>query len=537
MPRPTGGNEGLPVLAAGTVEPMAASTLAPPIRIARAAVFAVFGLTGFLGAMWVVHIPAVTERTGVSNATLGMLILLMAISAIVGMQAAGPLADRFGSRALVAAAAGWLSLAVIGPGVATGSVSLAVALALFGFGNGALDVSMNVQAVHVEREYPRPIMGAFHALFSCGGLLGSLAGAAALHSGWDLRLTLAIAGIIGILTLAVWVPKMLPPNAPHSNDRTPAFPPTPADGPALSAPATARKNAAHKASTQQAAHTPSAASTSTHPKDHPQATNRNLPAHKPPAHGAPQAQDSPAPNGKVEHNLPTDAATRTAPDGDSAAPNGKATQHLPTTATPPANDTAQNDESPAPNGKAGRRSVQRKVIALAAISFAFLMTEGVANDWSALQVREHLGASEATAALAFAAFSTTMTIGRFAADRVSGRFGPVVVVRWGALLAAAGLALIIGSAWVPLTLAGWALMGIGLAGGVPQIFTAAGNLGTETAATDMSRVFGLGYLGFLAGPSVIGWLSKPTSLTVALIFPLALVLMCAWFARIVRSDS
>ncbi|MBF6334065.1 MFS transporter [Nocardia transvalensis] len=392
---------------------MTAPTLAPPVRIARAAVFAVFGLNGFLSAMWVVHIPVVTERTGVSNATLGMLILLMAGGAIIGMQAAGPLADRFGSRALVAAAASWLALAVIGPGFATGPVALAFALVAYGFGNGAVDVSMNAQAVQVERAYGRPIMGAFHALFSCGGLVGSLAGAAALHSGWDIRLTFVVTAIGGLLTVAVSAPRFLS----HVKARS------------------------------------------------------EVPA-------------------------AVDASPRTP-----------------------------------------RAHVSRKVFALAAIAFALLMTEGVANDWSALQLREHLGASEATAALAFGAFSTTMTIGRFGADRVSGRFGAVAVVRWGALLGAAGLTLIITSAWVPLTLLGWALLGLGLAGGIPQIFSAAGNLGTATAATDMSRVFSLGYLGFLAGPSVIGWLSKPTSLTVALIFPLIAVLLCAWFAKIVDTRS
>ncbi|MFJ1460151.1 MFS transporter [Nocardia sp. N2S4-5] len=404
---------------------MAASTLAPPVRMARAAVFVVFGLNGFLAAMWVVHIPAITERAHVSNATLGMLILLMAGSGIAGMQAAGPLADRFGSRVLVAAAACWLSVAVLGPGLATNPWSLAVALAAFGFGNGALDVSMNTQAVQVEREYPRPIMSAFHALFSCGGLAGSLVGAAALHRDWDPRATLTLAGAIGLALTAGCTKRLLPHTGP----------------PPASAPA----------------------------------------------------------------DIPRGSALPVSPSDDSSAPR--------------------------------RFRASRKVFALAAVAFALLMTEGVANDWSALQLREHLGADEATAALAFGAFSTTMTVGRFGADRVSGRYGPVAVVRWGALLAAAGLVLIIASMWVPLTLCGWALLGIGLAGGVPQIFSAAGNLGTTTAATDMSRVFSLGYLGFLAGPSVIGWLSEPTSLTTALIFPLVLVVLCACFASIVDPED
>ncbi|WP_051499743.1 MFS transporter [Nocardia sp. BMG51109] len=428
---------------------MAASMLAPPIRMARAAVFAVFGLNGFLAAMWVVHIPAITERTGVSHAMLGMLILLMAGSGIVGMQAAGPLADRFGSRALVAGAACWLSLAVLGPGSATGPVPLALALAVFGFGNGALDVSMNAQAVQVEREYPRPIMSAFHALFSCGGLLGSLAGAAALRSGWDIRVTLAAAAVLGLVVAALCAPRLLP-------------------------------------------HTRPARSVGTENADSPAGGARTAGAQNP-------------------GDRPTDAQ---AAGGQCPGAQGGI---------------------PVSEGR-DKGSASRRVMALAAISFALLMTEGVANDWSALQLREHLGADQATAALAFGAFSTTMTIGRFAADRVSGRFGPVAVVRWGSVLAAAGLILVIASPWLAPSLFGWALMGIGLSGGVPQIFSAAGNIGTANAATDMSRVFGLGYLGFLAGPSVIGWLSKPTSLTVALLFPLVLVLLTAYFARIVADD-
>jgi MFS family permease len=410
---------------------MAASTLAPPIRIARASVFAVFGLNGFLCAMWVVHIPAISQRTGTSHATLGMLILLMALGGIAGMQAAGPLADRFGSRALVAAAGCWVSLAVLGPALATGPLALALALLAFGAGNGALDVSMNAQAVQVEQAYPRPIMSAFHALFSCGGLAGSLVGAAAMHRGWDVRATMAGAGMLGLVVIGLCVPRLLP---------------------------------------------------------------------------------------RVERRPAAVAA---------------ALEHLPA-----ANNSVSGiaEKVPGRVTNTSRKSAHRKVFALAAIAFAFLLTEGVANDWSALQVREHLGVSDATAALAFGAFSTTMTAGRFAADRVSGRFGRVAVVRWGALLAAAGLILIITATWLPATLFGWALLGVGLSGGIPQIFSAAGNLGTEAAATDMSRVFGLGYLGFLAGPSVIGWLSKLGSLTAALAFPLVLVLVCALFARIVRPN-
>ncbi|MBN1174481.1 MAG: hypothetical protein JXA67_20100 [Micromonosporaceae bacterium] len=67
-----------------------------------------------------------------------------------------------------------------------------------------------------------------------------------------------------------------------------------------------------------------------------------------------------------------------------------------------------------------------------------------------------------------------------------------------------GLALVTLAPWVPLAPAGWALFGLGLAGGVPQLFTAAGNLDVRASGALMARVVGLGYVGLLAGPAIVG---------------------------------
>ncbi|MGY2008882.1 MFS transporter [Nocardia gipuzkoensis] len=422
---------------------MGSPTVDRPIRVARAAVFTVFALSGFLLAMWVVHIPVITDRTGVSKSTLGMFILLMAGAGIVGMRLAGPLADRFGSATLVGAAACLGSVAVVGPGLATGPVTLALALACFGLGNGALDVSMNTQAVLVERAYRRPIMAAFHALFSGGGLLGSLLGAAALRAGWDVRGTLIVAAVSCVALTLTLVPRLL---------------------------------------------------------------RETTPGAEPASHGVPSVH---APEPDV---TPLDHET-----------------------TSPRQDTTALRRRRGFTTRLEIRDRHRKVFALAAIAFALLLAEGVAADWSTLQLREHLGADAATAALAFGAFSTTMTIGRFATDRVSHAVGRVAVVRYGSLIAALGLAVIVVSPWIPLTLLGWAMAGLGLAGGIPQIFTAAGNLGSATAATDMSRVFSIGYLGLLAGPTVIGWLTAVMSLTTAMVVPMIAVLLCCRYASVVAA--
>ncbi|AYF74994.1 MFS transporter [Nocardia yunnanensis] len=424
---------------------MAATTPAPRIRTpdsrtrrARPALFAVFGLNGMLSAVWIVHIPAVTARTGVTPTTLGMLILLMSGCAIAGMQTAGPLADRLGSRALTAAAATLLSLALLGPAFATSPLTLGLALCAFGFGNGAIDVSMNAQAVHIERAYPRPIMSAFHAFFSCGGFLGSAYGAATQHAHWPPHLTFVLASAFGLATLLLAVPHLLP----HTAAR---------------------------------------------------------------AHSVPN---------------PEVAAAAAREPADPAL-----AQHFPAADAP---DATRGSRMPGPG---------RTVLTLGLIAFALLMAEGVAADWSALQVKGRLGVDAGTAGLAFTGFSLTMTLGRFAADRVSGRFGRVAIVRWGTLVAATGFGLVAASGWLPLTLLGWTLCGIGLAGGVPQVFTAAGNLGSATSATDMSRVFGLGYVGLLAGPAIIGWLDKLVPLTAAMTVPLVAMLLCAWGARAVAAPA
>ena len=94
-----------------------------------------------------------------------------------------------------------------------------------------------------------------------------------------------------------------------------------------------------------------------------------------------------------------------------------------------------------------------------------------------------------------------MTIGRLLADRVSRRFGPAAVLRYGAATGAAGLTVVAFSPWIWMALAGWALFGLGLSGCVPQLFSAAGHADPAAAGANVSRVAGLGYLGMLAGPA------------------------------------
>jgi len=378
---------------------------APP-RAARIATWTYFGLNGFAVGMWVVHIPNIEHATKITHSTLGLLLLALGGAAFLGMQIAGPLVDRLGQRRLVPAAGVLLGLSLFWPGLAHNWWTLGLALMGLGFANGSIDVGMNAQAVVVERGYPRPIMAAFHAMWSIGGAFAALIGAATLRADVPTEVTLGLAGVLCVVVSLVASRFLI------------------------------------EATTE-------------------------------------------------EHEEQEDRAK------------------------PPA----------------------KLVWALGGLAFGLMLAEGVANDWAALHFRDILGTSVSTAAYAYGAFAVAMTVGRFLTDRVAAVVGPAAIVRYGAAMAAIGLTIVIVVPWVPVALFGWALFGLGLAGGVPQLFTAAGNLDPRAAGALMARVVGLGYVGLLAGPALIGGLAHWMPLNIAFILPVALCVLTFFGGPVLKSRS
>ncbi|WP_049746201.1 MFS transporter [Mycolicibacterium goodii] len=180
-----------------------------------------------------------------------------------------------------------------------------------------------------------------------------------------------------------------------------------------------------------------------------------------------------------------------------------------------------------------RSTGRGRVAMLGLLAFLFFLAEGAAMDWSSMHAQRELGETPTAGALAFGAFVGAMTVGRFGIDRLAAEYGPVLIVRAGAAVAATGLTLVICATALPLVLFGWVLTGLGIAGGVPQVFSAAGNLG-DGSARRLSLVVGVGYLAILAGPGLVGWLAELTSLTAAFVLPLVAVLVCALAASAVR---
>jgi hypothetical protein len=123
-----------------------------------------------------------------------------------------------------------------------------------------------------------------------------------------------------------------------------------------------------------------------------------------------------------------------------------------------------------------------------------------------------------------------MAVVRLVADRLLGRFGPVTVVRVGAIVAAVGFAAGLLLHHPVAAVAGFGLLGAGLAPIVPAVFSAAGNLGDTSSAT-LGRVVMLGYLGSTTGPILIGLLAGLFGLPVALSLLIVLAALIAVLAN------
>lgn len=194
------------------------------------------------------------------------------------------------------------------------------------------------------------------------------------------------------------------------------------------------------------------------------------------------------------------------------------------------------DDVQEPEFRGSRPPWTGRILLLGALAFALMLAEGVAYDWSTVHLRDELGTTEAIAAIAYGAFSLTMFATRLIVDRIVAVTGPGRFVRVASLVGAAGLGLAILAPTPPVAILGWAVVGLGLAGCVPQFFSAAGNVDPRHGAAIIARVTGMGYVALLSGPSIIGWLTHWVPLTTAFGVPLALCLVASALApRALRS--
>lgn len=364
-----------------------------------------FFVAGLAMATWAPLVPFAKARAGLDPAMLGALLLALGGGSILAMPVAGLLSARYGCRAVILGT-GLCAMAMLAVlASASDVVVLAAALLVFGATIGSLDVSMNIQAVIVERASGRVMMSGFHGMFSLSGIVGAGGMSLLLGLGASPLMATAMAIAVMLAALGAAVPGLLAAEAVSGVGK--------ARGPAF------------------------------------------------------------------------------------VWPRGR-------------------------------------VLLIGVLCLAAFLTEGAVLDWSAVFLSSVRAVAADHAGLGYAAFSLTMTLGRFMGDRVVRRLGPVRVLALGACCAAAGIGVV---ALVPdwqMALVGFALVGLGSSNIVPVLFTAAGRQADMPPAAALPAVATLGYAGILAGPAVIGFVAQGFGLPAAFLLVAAMLIGVAWAARWLR---
>ncbi|MFJ5646276.1 MFS transporter [Streptomyces sp. NPDC093223] len=381
------------------------------LRRGRASLAFSFFTQGATFALLVTRIPAIQDRYGVSDALLPVFLAAVPILAGVGSVTTEQLVKRVRPSRLLRWSQPVVMLALLGVGAGGHVAELAVALAAFGLAVGALDASMNMLGVSLQRTYGRSIMLSFHAAYSLGGILGASLAWVGAH--WHLALWVSYLPVVAVL----------------------------------------------------------------------------LPAAL--------------------------AGSRWYVDSEPA----------------PAEDAADAAGT-------GGGVVFKLLLPLCLVmTFAYIGDSTVSN-WSAKYLKDVLGSSEQLATVPYNVYMVTTLVGRAIGDFGVRRFGAAAVVRLGALVAAAGFAVVAGASGAWVGMAGFTLLGLGLCVLVPQTFAAAGRLFPGASDAAIARLNIFNYVGFLVGSPLVGALGDAWSYRGAMLVPMVLVLVTLVYARsfAVRTD-
>jgi MFS family permease len=172
------------------------ATAGTELRRAHVGTALVFFIHGAAIATWVPRIPAIKQDLGLTEGSLGIALLGIAVGALGAMQLAGPLLARYGSRPVTRVAAIANAALLVTPALAWNLPSLLAALGLFGISIGLLDPAMNAHGVVVEQRRARPIMAGLHSMWSIGGLVGAVTAGLAARAGWDPLAQFTVAAIV-----------------------------------------------------------------------------------------------------------------------------------------------------------------------------------------------------------------------------------------------------------------------------------------------------------------------------------------------------
>jgi hypothetical protein len=189
----------------------------------------------------------------------------------------------------------------------------------------------------------------------------------------------------------------------------------------------------------------------------------------------------------------------------------------------PARERVQSNQ-----GRVSLRRIPRALLALSAIGFCVLLSEGAMADWTAVYLRQVLDAGSGTAAAGYSVFSAAMAVFRFLGDLITSRLGPARTVRTGGLVAAGGMMWALSAPSAAWAMPGFAATGAGFSVIIPLVFGGGGRVESVSPGAGIATVTGIGYIGFIVGPPAIGFASQVFTLRYAL----GLVVVCCLVASL-----
>lgn len=142
-------------------------------KVIRAAVAAMFFMTGLCFSSWASRIATIQQKLSLSDAELGGVLFALPVGLMLSLPLSGWAVTKIGSRRLLAVALITYGLMLITLGAATEVYQLVICLVLFGLASNATNISVNTQAVATEALYKKPIMASFHGLWSMAGFIGA----------------------------------------------------------------------------------------------------------------------------------------------------------------------------------------------------------------------------------------------------------------------------------------------------------------------------------------------------------------------------
>lgn len=158
----------------------------------------------------------------------------------------------------------------------------------------------------------------------------------------------------------------------------------------------------------------------------------------------------------------------------------------------------------------------KSLIRLGLIAFCSMICEGAMFDWSNVYWQHVVLPPKAVAGLGLTAFMCTMASGRFIGDRLATKWGIRRILQISGLLTATGLLTAILFPHLLPALAGLLMVGAGVSSVVPMVYSAAGRSRVLSPGVALAAVSTIGYLGFLFGPPLIGFIAQAASLRVSL---------------------